>query len=110
MTKQEERYDVSLLPEWAQAHIRALEEGVTDLRRQIRELTSGEQETGVRAVSLGRQIVYLPNDVMIAFDQGRGEQQRLDVLAGNPGVIVRSTWGKIRIHPEAANVLRIELE
>lgn len=110
MTEQEDRYDVKQLPEWAQEHIRALEEGVLSLRREIRDLTGGEQETRVRAVSLGRQIVYLPNDVMVSFDQGRGAQQRLDVFAGDPGVVVRSTWGKIRIRPEAANVLRIELE
>ena len=109
MTKQEDRYDVEKLPKWAQAHIKALEERIGDLTLQLHAL-QGSQETRIRVTSLDHAPIYLPDHARVEFDQGRGTQQRLAVYVERAGITVRSSWGRIRVLPDAANAVHIELE
>lgn len=104
----EDRYDVSKLPKWAQAQMRALEEQIADLDMQLHAL-QGNQETRIRVTSLDHSPIYLPDHARIEFDQERGTQQRLSVYAEREGITVRSGWGQIRVLPAAANAVRIEL-
>lgn len=101
--------DITKLPQWAQRKIETLEVDIKYVENQMQGL-HGREETNVYFeighTTLEPKRVFLPNGGTISFHDYHGHT--IDVRVSRRGGVKVSTWGNLRVCPEAANVVRVE--
>lgn len=101
------KHDVNKLPLWARSMIERLTADVEYHKNQVAGM-GGKKETNTYfdAEFDGRLKVYLPDGESISFLDRHGHT--VDVRVSRQGGVNVSSWGGIRVYPEASNVVRVE--